>query len=71
MGMTVEKVSEANQLAQLRQQFFDALVRKEQITRDLAAVETNVLALTNVLAGAELAARVAAEAAEAAKTAKA
>lgn len=42
------------QIETFRTQLFAALLRKDQLRRDLDEVEKNVAALTNIIAGADL-----------------
>lgn len=53
--------SGSQQIETLRAQLFAALLRKEQLRRDIDEVEKNVAALTNIIAGADLGKKAATE----------
>lgn len=47
-------LSSVQQIDAFRAQLFAALLRKEQLQRELSETEKNVAALTNIIAGADL-----------------
>ena len=48
------QLSSEQQIDAFRSQLFSALLRKDQLQRELVETEKNVAALTNIIAGADL-----------------